>query len=250
MIKRLNFKHLVKGFGLSSALFLLAACQDVNAEMLVDGFSETVQSSAVVEAEPITQKSVPLRDEIVRTADPLNFPELSEEVEETIEIVSEDKEPVVPTTEPTTPVEEEIAEETVPETIEETPAVDVIDEVAVPVEEEKEPVFEKKEPVYTYDTTTETTIIPFETLYVLNDEMDNDQFNVLQDGKDGEMIDTWLHAYKDGVWESKHVTKTAVYDPQPKIIMVGTNIVYVPKDSTLEEEKARIEALPLVPGAY
>lgn len=266
MTKNNKLFQLIKGIGLSSILFLLTACQDVTAQTSQEELFRSVHSSVEKLPEQEVDSDFTLRFDVERKA--VNRP-VTKETETTVDV----QEPV--------PSSDEQVEEFVPDKKEQpkkeetlqTPEVPVsnetkpVEESALPTEEaipEKEAADEKAEnpadviqedkkvvePVYTYEPSYETEEIPFETLYVLSDEMDNTQSVTLKQGKNGEITQTWLHAFKDGKWESKHVTKTAILDPEPEIIMVGTNIVDIPKGSTLEEEKARIEALPLIPGEF
>ncbi|MDE1549188.1 G5 domain-containing protein [Jeotgalibaca caeni] len=235
MLKRslLNF------FVLFSAVVFLPACQNVSAE--------TSQLSALTlpSLENDSNGSIPVRFEILRKVEetPVSDEPLSEESNPTVE-ESEEKVVEAPVE---TPVEEKESKEQKKEVVEKEPAESAekeSKEETEVVEESTPPV----EPVYTHELTYEKIEIPFETLYVLNEQMNNDEFEILQPGKPGETVETWLHTYKDEVWESKHITDIKVTDPVPEIRMVGTNIVNIPEGSTFEEEQERIESLPLVPA--
>lgn len=113
-----------------------------------------------------------------------------------------------------------------------------------PAVEEPTPV----EPVYTYAPTYEEVVLPYPTQYIGNPQMDNDQVALRQVGVNGKEVYTWLHVYKDGVWESKHITKTSRTEPVPEIIDVGTNIVVIPEHSSYEQELAKMKEL--YPGIF
>lgn len=237
LIKRKSW-WAVRGSILLSALLLLTACQGEKREIT------TQHSSAVVTAD--RTKAEGMADAALGRSTGWERKAVTSEAR--VEVPEAEASTIVEAEEP---VEEVVAEE--PVYVEEVPAEPVyeaaVEESITPAEpavEEPEPA--PVEPVYTYAPTYEEVVLPYPTEYIGNPLMDNDQVALRQVGVDGKEVYTWLHAYKDGVWESKHITKTSRFEPVPEIIEVGTNIVVVPEHSSYEQELAKMKEL--YPGAF
>ena len=90
--------------------------------------------------------------------------------------------------------------------------------------------------VYSENTTQETTEIPFETVYIDNENIPEGQEIVTQEGFNGYEINDYQIKYVNGVEAEKILIKTEKKDPQNKIIQRGTG----------KEEVTEIPELPIV----
>lgn len=90
--------------------------------------------------------------------------------------------------------------------------------------------------VYSENTTQEITEIPFETIYVDNENIPEGQEVVTQEGFNGYEINDYQIKYVNGVETEKTLIKTEKKDPQNKIIQRGIG----------KEEVAEIPELPIV----
>lgn len=90
--------------------------------------------------------------------------------------------------------------------------------------------------VYSENTTQEITEIPFETIYVDNENIPEGQEVVTQEGFNGYEINDYQIKYVNGVETEKTLIKTEKKDPQNKIIQRGIG----------KEEVAEIPKLPIV----
>lgn len=238
-MQKRNLKKLLSLSVLLGIVFLLASCRQVALEVPQKQASKLVSNEDKENLPNLSSSAASLSNEkrpvslVIeergKSARIVEIPETIEvaiEIEETVEITEE---PIYEeSVENDVVYEESVIEEFTPELVDE-----VVEEV--------------NEPVYTYESTYETIVVPYDTLYILNDQMDNDQGYPVQFGQDGEIIHTWLNVYEDGILIDSHITKTSQSDAVPEIMMVGSNIVVVPAGSTLEAEKAKIDALPKAP---
>ncbi|NRG48159.1 G5 domain-containing protein [Bacillus sp. CRN 9] len=173
---------------------------------------KAVRAAADATYGPGTSKADELYNEIIK----------SEGFSRSFENDPVDEEPVEE--EPTTP--EEPVEET--PSVEPTEPVETPDEVVTeptqPEESVEEPVVQ--EPVITYENSTSTEAIAFETVEQQDPTLEKGKTVVAQEGQDGVRTITYKETYKDGKFVSKEqISSEVTKAPVNKIIKVGTKEV-------------------------
>ncbi|MFS0562703.1 G5 domain-containing protein [Terribacillus sp. 179-K 1B1 HS] len=184
------------------------------------------------EQKPVEEKPVDVP--VVKPTEPVEEKPVVEEPTQPETPVESDpvvEEPVEekPTT-PTEPVEEPSLEPTEPV---ETPTQpdEEVTEPTQPEEPVEEPVVQ--EPVITYENSTSTEAIAFETVEQQDPTLEKGKTVVTQEGQDGVRTITFKETYKDGKLVSKEqVSSEITKAPVNKIVKVGTKEV-VPANSIL-----------------
>jgi len=96
----------------------------------------------------------------------------------------------------------------------------------------KNPVVVKTDTRFSQKEISESEVLSFETIYQEDSDVDFGQTKVVQEGRDGEKISTYLLTYYDQEILDKTLINAEVEEPVDKIVSKGTKIVW--KEETSE----------------